>query len=414
MLKIFNTLTRKKETFRPIRDRVVRLYTCGPSVYSQPHLGNFRTYVFEDVMKRVLIFEGYKVKHIMNITDVEDKAVKAAGGSMSRMRSITRKNEEIFMKNSRELNMLPADYYPRASGSIPAMVAMIKKIMRRDWAYRDDEGNVFFDVSRFRGYGRLSRSRFKSLDRRVYKDDYFQREAGDFILWKAWRDCDGDIYWDTELGRGRPGWHIECSAMSSRYLGIPFDIHMGGVDNIFAHHENEIAQSKGATGKIPANYWLHVRHFIIEGKKMSKSLGNFYTVDDVHNMGYGYDVIRAHLLKEHYRRRLNFTFRSLQRTSAEMRRCKNCAESLRRGRFWEENSKTDELCRKTLSEFSGYLEDDFQIPEAVEMFCLFVCSVQEFIRKKKFGKRNARNALDTLMKMDSVLGFIGPCKSIEG
>lgn len=407
MLKVFNTLTRKKEAFKPIRDNAVRLYTCGPSVYSQPHLGNFRTYVFEDVVKRVLLFEAYRVKHVMNITDVEDKAVKAAAGNMRRLQSMTRENEKIFMKNSRELNMLPADYYPKASGNIAAMVAMIKRIMKRGWAYWDEKGNIFFDVSRFRRYGSLSHSRFKnSLNRRVYKDDYYQREAGDFILWKAWTSYDGDVCWDAGLGRGRPGWHIECSAMSGKYLGIPFDMHMGGVDNIFAHHENEIAQSEGATGRIPVNYWLHVRHLIIEGRKMSKSLGNFYTVDDIHRMGYGYDVIRAHLLKEHYRRRLNFTFRSLRRTAVEIRRCKNCAKVLKRKKFWGENPEADELCRKTLSEFTRYVEDDFQIPEAIEMFCSFVCAVQDFIKRKKFGKKNAEKALETLMKMDSVLGFI--------
>jgi cysteinyl-tRNA synthetase len=406
MLKIFNILTRSKEEFKPIGS-VVRLYTCGPSVYSQPHLGNFRTYVFEDVVKRVLLFEGYRVKHVMNITDVEDKAVKAAKGSMKKLRSITRENEKTFMKNSHELNLLPADYYPRASENIPAMVAMIKRIMKRGWAYKEGEGNIFFDVSRFHGYGKLSRSKFKnSLNRRVYKDDYYQREAGDFLLWKAWKSCDGDVYWNTELGRGRPGWHIECSAMSSKYLGIPFDIHMGGIDNIFAHHENEIAQSEGATGEMPANYWLYVRHLIIEGRKMSKSLGNFYTVDDVHRMGYGYDVIRAHLLKQHYRRRLDFTFKSLKRTAIEIRRCKKCAKNLCHGKFGKENPKADELCRETLSEFTKYVENDFQMPEAAEMFCSFVCAVQDFIKRGEFGKKNAKKAFETLMKMDSVLGFI--------
>jgi cysteinyl-tRNA synthetase len=407
MLKVYNTLTRKKEIFRPIKKSTVGMYTCGPSVYSKPHLGNFRTYVFEDVVKRFLIFRGYRVRHIMNITDIEDKAVRAARGSMRELLRITRENERVFMKNSHELNTLPADEYPRASENIPYIVGMVKTLLKNGFAYKDDEGNIFFDVSRFPQYGKLSHSKFRHpLNRRVYKDDYYQGEAGDFILWKAWKKSDGNVFWNTELGRGRPGWHIECSAMSSCYLGTPFDIHMGGVDNIFAHHENEIAQTKGATGKMPANYWLHVRHLIMEGKKMSKSLGNFYSVDDMHRMGYGYDVIRAHLLKEHYRRRLNFTFKSLRRTAVEIRRCKNCAKVLRRRKFWEENPEMDELCRKTLSEFSRYVEDDFQIPEAIEMFCLFVCSVQEFIKKKKFGKRNAENALETLMKMDSVLGFI--------
>jgi cysteinyl-tRNA synthetase len=407
MLKVYNTLTRKKEIFRPIKKSTVGMYTCGPSVYSQPHLGNFRTYVFEDVVKRFLIFKGYRVKYIMNITDIEDKAVRAARGSMRELLRITRENERVFMKDSHELNTLPADEYPRASENIPYIVRMVKTLLKNGFAYKDDEGNIFFDVSRFPQYGKLSHSKFRhSLNRRVYKDDYYQREAGDFILWKAWKKSDGNVFWNTELGRGRPGWHIECSAMSARYLGIPFDIHMGGVDNIFAHHENEIAQSEGARGKIPARYWLHVRHLIMEGKKMSKSLGNYYTVGDIHRMGYGYDVIRAHLLKEHYRRRLNFTFRSLQRTAVEIRRCKRCAKILCRRKFWEENPKVDELCRETLSEFTGYVENDFQIPEAIEMFCSFVCSVQDFMKRKKFGKRNAEKALETLRKMDSVLGFV--------
>ncbi|QLJ52771.1 MAG: Cysteinyl-tRNA synthetase [Candidatus Fermentimicrarchaeum limneticum] len=406
MLKVFNTLTRRKEVFRPIKDRLVKLYTCGPSVYSQPHLGNFRTYVFEDVVKRFLVFKGYRVRHIMNITDIEDKAVRAGRGSMKGMVRITRMNEGVFMKNARDLNMLPADEYPRATENIAYMVRMVKMLLKREMAYKDEKGNVFFDVSRFPNYGKLSRSRFRhSLDRRVYKDDYYQREAGDFILWKAWRKSDGDVFWDTELGRGRPGWHIECSAMSWRYLGTPFDMHMGGIDNIFAHHENEIAQTRGATGKMPAHYWLHVRHLIIEGKKMSKSLGNFYTVDDIRRMGYGYDVIRAHLLKEHYRRRLNLTFRSLKRTAAEIRRYKSCAKSLGKSRFWEDAPEADKLCRETLSEFNRYLEDDFRVPEAIEIFCTFVCSVQDLIRKRRFGRRNARNVLETLMRMDSVLGL---------
>ncbi|MEM3030401.1 MAG: cysteine--tRNA ligase [Candidatus Micrarchaeia archaeon] len=407
MLKVYNTLTRRLEEFKPLRGKEVRLYTCGPSVYSPPHLGNFRTYVFEDALKRALLFKGYRVRHVMNITDVEDKAVRAARGSMARMRAITRRNTAIFMKNSRSLNMLPADRYPRATQNIPRMVRLIKRLLEKGLAYRDESGNIFFDVSRFPGYGRLSHTRFRrSLTGRVFKDDYSQREAGDWLLWKAWRPSDGDIHWRTPLGKGRPGWHIECSAMAARFLGPRFDIHMGGVDNIFAHHENEIAQSKGATGSMPARYWLHVRHLLIEGKKMSKSLGNYYTVDAVHRMGFGFDAIRMCLLAEHYRKRLNFTFRGLRGAARELRRCKSCLAALQRKRFWEENPAADKAAEAALAEFASHLDNDLDIPRAMTTFCLFVRRVQGLIRKRKFGCGNAKKVLDALRKMDSVLGFI--------
>ncbi|MCX6775761.1 MAG: cysteine--tRNA ligase [Candidatus Micrarchaeota archaeon] len=406
-LLVYDTMTRRKREFTPIRKGEVRLYTCGPSVYSKPHLGNFRTYVFEDVVKRVLMFMGYRVRHVMNLTDIEDKAVRAARGDMKKLIEITRRNERIFMKDSHNLNIIPADVYPRATGSIGAMVGLINKLERKGLTFKDGKGNVFFDVSRFPSYGRLSRSKFMHpLDRMVYKDDYYQREAGNFALWKTWKKSDGNIFYDTELGRGRPGWHIECSAMSMRYLGTPFDIHMGGVDNIFAHHENEIAQSEGATGRKVANYWLHVRHLLMEGKKMSKSLGNFYTVDDIHRMGYDYDVIRVHLLGTHYRKRLNFTFAGLRDAAKELERCKCCARSLKQREFRGDNPGVDEFIKKMLAEFEGRICDDFDTPSATRIFCSFVCELQEFIKKKKIGKRNAKGALAALGRMDSVLGFM--------
>ena len=406
-LLVYDTMTRKKMEFTPIRKGEVRLYTCGPSAYSSPHLGNFRTYVFEDVVKRVLMFRGYRVKHIMNITDIEDKAVKAAKGSMKELLRITRRNEKILMKNSKDLNIIPADVYPRATENIDGIVKIIEKLKRKSLTLKNEVGCIFFDVSHFPKYGMLSHSKFTHpLDRMIYKDDYYQREAGDFILWKAWRRSDGDIFWDTKLGRGRPGWHIECSTMSMRYLGIPFDIHMGGVDNIFSHHENEIAQSEGATGRKVANYWLHVRHLLIEGKKMSKSLGNAYTVDDIHHMGYRYDAIRAHLLETHYRKRLNFTFAGLRDAARDLKRCKCCATSLRQKKFWGENQEVDELTKSMLQEFEGRICDDFDIPNAKTVFCSFICDLQEFIDEKKIGKKNARKALGAICRMDSVLGLM--------
>jgi cysteinyl-tRNA synthetase len=404
---IYDTLSKRKKKFVPIRKGEVRMYTCGPSVYSAQHIGNFRTYVFEDVVKRVLISNGYRVKHILNITDIEDKMVRTAKGSTKKMQKIARKNEKLFMKNSRGMNMIPADYYPRATQNIKQMVILIKKLMNKGLAYGDDEGNVFFDVSRFPRYGMISHYKFKQpLDKKIYKDDYFQSDAGDFILWKAWRKSDGNIFWDTELGRGRPGWHIECSAMSIRYLGIPFDIHMGGIDNIFSHHENEIAQSMGATRKIPARYWMHVRHLMIYGKKMSKSLSRSYTVDEIKRRGYGYDAIRAYLLSEHYRRRLNFTFQGLRKKAREISRCKELIQRIERTRLWEDSEIADRIIEKAISDFDFHINNDINTPEAIEVLCSLVRKLAALIRKRKFGTGNAKRALYTIKRMDSILGFI--------
>ena len=405
-MRFYDTASRRIRKFIPIRANSVRIYSCGPSVYAPPHLGNFRTYVFEDVVKRALIFLGYKVHHVMNITDVEDKAVRAAKGSMSRLKKITKQNENVFRRTARELNIMPAGRYPKATENINYMVRLIKKLLSKRLAYSEPNGDVYLDVSRFRDYGEFSRSHFAhGLDRKVTKDDYFQREAGDFLLWKAWRKSDGDIFWNTVLGKGRPGWHIECSAMSARFLGVPFDIHEGGIDNIFSHHENEIAQTRGATGKLPARYWLHVRHLLIEGKKMAKCLGNCYNVEDIHQMGYGYDAIRAHLLSTHYRRQMNFTFKGLRETEKDLKRCSQCMTSLRAIRSGSENRDADRVLRKTLDSFKMHISEDFNIPSAMDDFCIYVQKIRKLIKKKKFGKKNAENAITVLKLMVSVLGI---------
>ncbi|MBI4399178.1 cysteine--tRNA ligase [Candidatus Micrarchaeota archaeon] len=407
---VYDTLSRKKIKFKSIRKNVVYFYTCGPSVYSTPHLGNFRTYVFEDVVKRTLKFLGYEVRHVMNITDIEDKAVRAAKGNLKKLLKITQNNTKVFIRNSNELGILPPDIRPKATRHIKQMVKLIKQLLKNKMAYKDEKGNVFFDVSSFSGYGRLSGTRFKrELGGRVYKDDYYQFEAGDFLLWKAWKKGDGDIYWKTELGKGRPGWHIECSAMSMYYLGEQFDIHMGGIDNVFSHHENEIAQSESVTGSKLANYWIHVRHLLIEGKKMSKSLGNFYTVEDIHRMGYRFDAIRFTLMGEHYRKRLNFTFKGLEECAQELKYCKARFSALKRGRFWKENPVADKRGTDALLEFKKYLENDLDISNAIGVFCSYLRKVEEFIKKKQFGDRNAKRACEVVEKMDSVMGLIEEC-----
>ncbi|MFH1822023.1 MAG: cysteine--tRNA ligase [Methanobacteriota archaeon] len=404
---VHDTLSRRTKKFVPMRKGEVRMYTCGPSVYSTPHIGNFRTYIVEDVFKRALMSNGYKVNHTMNITDIEDKMVRAAKGSRKSMRKIVEENEKLFLKNSRKLNLIPADNYPRATQNIKQMVTLIKKLMKKGLAYKDDYGNVFFNVSRFPRYGMISHYKFKhKLDKRIYKDDYFQYEAGDFILWKAWRKSDGDIFWDTGLGRGRPGWHIECSAMSIRYLGAPFDMHMGGIDNVFSHHDNEIAQSAGATGKIPARYWVHVRHLVIYGKKMSKSLGRSYSVDELSRKGYGYDAIRAYLLSEHYRKRLNFTFQGLLKKAREINRCKGLIRNLGRVKSGKDNEVADRIIEKSLAEFYFHVNNDMHIPEAIDALCSLVRRLEALVKKRKLGAGNAKRAISAIKRMDLVLGFI--------
>lgn len=406
-MKIYDTISRSVKEFVPLKKGVATIYTCGPSVYSSPHIGNFRTYIVEDVVKRALILNGYKVKHTMNITDIEDKMVQAAKGNKVEMRRIAKENEKLFMNSSKKLNLIPADHYPRATENIRQIVALIKRLMQKGLAYKDETGNFFFDVSRFPNYGIISHYDFKGkLNRRVRRDDYSQNEAGDFILWKAWKKSDGNIFWDTELGRGRPGWHIECSAMSLRYLGVPFDIHMGGIDNIFAHHENEIAQSAGATGKIPARYWIHVRHLMIYGKKMSKSLGKSYSVDELRKKGYGYDAIRAYLLSEHYRTRLNFTLQGLRKKAQEISRCKSLVKSLKKVKTKENNEVAEKIIKKYLTEFEYHVNDDLRIPEAIESLCSFVRKMEAMVKGGKLGAENAEKAMAAIKKMDSVLGFI--------
>ena len=238
-LKFYNTLSRKIEVFVPIRDKEVRMYTCGPTVYNYPHIGNYRTYVFEDILRRYLEFKGFKVLHVMNITDVDDKTIRGSRKEGISLKEFTQRYEKAFHEDIKTLNILPAHHYPRATETIQDMVELIKKLIEKGYAYRGDDGSWYFSISKFKDYGKLSHMDISKLraGARVSQDEYEKEQLADFALWKAWDEEDGDVYWETELGKGRPGWHIECSAMSMKYLGPHFDIHCGGVDNIFPHHE---------------------------------------------------------------------------------------------------------------------------------------------------------------------------------
>lgn len=403
MLRLFNTMTRRKEAFRP-RGREVKLYTCGPSVYDSPHVGNHRTYVWEDVLKRYLEYLGYRVRHAMNITDVEDKAVRTARQEGISLRELTGRHERAFFKDVEALNMEPADFYPRATEHIRDMVALVKRLLEKGMAYRPD-GDIYFDLSKARGYGTLARLR-RAPKGRVSKDDYERREAGDFILWKAHRRQDGDVYWETELGKGRPGWSIQCSAMAMRYLGPTIDIHTGGIDNIFSHNENEIAQSEGATGKRFVRYWLHARHLYVDGRKMSKSLGNYHTLSSLMEMGYDPRAVRYLLLSVHYRRRLDFTLAKMERSQRDLEALLGCIELLEKVKGGRDDLQVGRWIREAEKRFRTAMDDDLDTPAALQALTELASKAHGAALDGRLSRRDARKVLRTLPDFDRVLGFL--------
>jgi len=321
-LRFYDTLSKKLKVFTSLTPGKVRMYTCGPTVYNYAHIGNFRTYIFEDLLRRYLKFKGFEVTQVMNLTDVEDKVIKAVMETGMPLAELSQKYIDAFFEDLDTLGIEHAEVYPKATEHIDEIVKLIQKLMDKGFAYRSDDGSIYYSIGKFPEYGKLSGKKPEDLipGARVSHDEYDKEQWADFALWKAWDTDDGDIYWETELGKGRPGWHIECSAMSMKYLGETFDIHTGGEDNIFPHHENEIAQSEAATEKIFVKYWLHSRHLMIDGKKMSKSFGNFYTLRDILNKGYTPMSIRYLLISTHYRQQLNLTFKGLDAAKTSIER----------------------------------------------------------------------------------------------
>ena len=308
-IRLYNTLTRRKEVFKPLHKGDVGLYTCGPTVYNYAHIGNLRTYIFEDVLRRTLAHAGYRVRHVMNMTDVEDKIIRDAKSAGKTIFEFTKPYEKAFLQDLAKLGIESAWKYPRATAHIPEMIELIKVLLKKGFAYEAD-GAVYFDISKFKPYGRLSRLKKRTLKAgsRVLTDEYAKTNAQDFALWKATQPDEPS--WQAPFGEGRPGWHIECSAMAMKYLGATLDIHAGGVDLIFPHHENEIAQSEAATGKPFARFFAEGEHLLVDGKKMSKSLGNFLTLRDFEEKNLDPLAFRYLVLTAHYRTKLNFTWKS--------------------------------------------------------------------------------------------------------
>jgi len=405
MIRFHNTLGGQVEDFVPIEPGLVKLYTCGPTVYDFPHIGNWRAYVFEDLLKRFLLFRGFKVVHVMNITDVDDKTIKGARAKGVGLDEYTRPFIGAFGRERDTLDILPADHYPRATQHIPEMVALVKTLLEKGFAYRKD-GSIYFAIDKFPAYGRLSRINLE--DRRPGArddaDEYEKESVHDFALWKAPKE--GEPFWETELGPGRPGWHIECSAMSAKYLGKTFDIHCGGVDNIFPHHENEIAQSEAANGVRFVNYWLHCHHLVVDGQKMAKSKGNFYRLGDILDRGYDPLDIRYLLISTHYRKMLNFTFEGLDQARTARQRMGNFLRELKDvSGSAGEGAPIDPFIEAARSGFVASLDDDLNIAEALAAVFTLIKDVNPLLVQGEVSKEGAAKLASFFAEVDTVLAI---------
>jgi len=406
-LRFFNTMTRKKEEFQPIKKRHVRMYTCGPTVYDFAHIGNFRAYVFEDILRRYLKYRGYNVTQVMNITDVDDKIIRSVRGKNISASEYAQKYTDAFFEDIDTLNIERAEVYPTATGHVKEMVAMVKKLMEKGYGYRGDDGSIYYSISKFPGYGKLAHVNVDELKTgaRVKHDEYDKENLSDFALWKAWDEDDGDVFWETDLGKGRPGWHIECSAMSTKYLGNHFDIHTGGVDNIFPHHENEIAQSEAATGEKFVDYWLHCEHLLVDGGKMAKSKGNFYTLRDIIERGFSPTAMRYFYVTSDYRKKLDFSFDALEVAEKTVNRLFEFLRRVKDMAGEESTDRIDDLIRSASEGFMEGMDNDLNAPKAMAEIFTFVGEVNGIIDEGRLSGEDSKKVIDFMLDIDRVLGL---------
>jgi cysteinyl-tRNA synthetase len=408
-LRFFNTYSRQLEEFRP-RDPAAHnivIYTCGPTVYSRAHIGNFRAYIFEDLLQRHLELRGYKVHRVMNITDVDDKTIRGAREAGVPLSKFTAQFKQAFFEDIEALRIKRADEFPAATEQryIDKMIEMISMLIFRGLAYQAEDKSVYFRINKFPDYGKLAHFDLTQLQStgRVKHDEYDKEHIGDFALWKAWDEEDGDVGWESPWGRGRPGWHIECSAMATALLGDQIDIHCGGVDNIFPHHEAEIAQSEGVTGKKFVRYWLHCAHLLVDGQKMSKSLGNFYTLPDLLEKGYTGREIRYALLRVHYRTPLNFTWEGMDEARQALARIDEWL-----GRLRETAAKKIDKGKNTTApgqEFEEALDDDLNISAALGFLFESIRETNRAMDQNEMDAATANTWLNWWERVNSVLGL---------
>jgi len=413
-LRFKNTFSNKVEEFKPIDPGKVRMYTCGPTVHDFAHIGNFRTFIFEDLLRRYLKYKGYELTHIMNLTDIDDKIIRKSTQSKTPLKEFTAKYIRAFFEDLDTLGCERAEMYPAATDHVAEMVEIIKKLVARGMAY-EANGDYYFKIGQFPKYGKLARLDMEGLKpgARVASDEYAKETASDFALWKKWDAKDGDIFWETELGKGRPGWHIECSAMSMKYLGEHFDIHTGGVDNIFPHHENEIAQSEGATGHPFVNYWMHSEHLLVEGRKMAKSLNNFYTLRDLLAKGYSGKSVRCLLLSTHYRQQMNFTMSGLDGSAAALERYNDFIANLSAYPGATSSGQAEECCRNAAKGFEENLDDDLNISGSLGVVFDFIRDINRLKAENKLSVAERDAALTLVRKFDTVLNFAKGTESLD-
>ena len=386
MIKFYNSLTQKKEEFVPIQKGKVGLYTCGPTVYDYSHIGNFRTFLFEDLLKRVLLAIGYKVHHVMNITDVDDKTIKKANDEKKELNEITNKYTDAFLKDSKSLRILEANDYPKATEHVPEMIQMIEVLIDKKFAYISKDGSVFFKISKYSDYGMLvNLSNSTILNEEQLSDEYDLDNVNDFALWKSHKNEDGKVLWDSPWGKGRPGWHIECSAMSTKFLGAHFDIHCGGVDNKFPHHENELAQSVCSLDSPFVNYWLHSEFLTVEGKKMSKSLNNYYIISDLIEKGFTYEDFRFIILSAHYRSKVNFSIKRKDEAKSAIRRIEEV-----RQRLLDISNEFSNTLPNEANDFKKALMDDLDTPKALAIFFNWVRLTNQHLDQKNTTEEEAK------------------------
>jgi cysteinyl-tRNA synthetase len=407
-LQFYNSLARSKERFQPLDGRTVRLYTCGPTVYNFAHIGNFRAYVFEDILRRTLKYAGYEVQQVMNLTDVDDKTIRGCLQAGVPLKTFTRPFVEAFFADLRTLGIEPAEQYPAATDHVPEMIALIQRLFEQGLAYASDDGSVYFKVSAFPAYGKLAHLDMSGLraGARVAHDEYEKESVGDFALWKGWDEQDGEVVWDSPWGRGRPGWHIECSAMAMKYLGESFDLHTGGVDNLFPHHENEIAQAEGATGKPFVRYWLHCAHLRVNGEKMSKSLGNFFTLRDLLERNYNGRELRYVLINGHYRQALNFTFEAAEAARASLARLDEFNDRLAERAAGTPPGALPEWAGKIRPQFDEALFDDLNVPEAMAALFAVVREGNSALQAGALTPPCAAAVQALVARWDQVLGIL--------
>ena len=415
MLKIYNTANHRKEEFKPIHENEVRFYGCGPTIYNYAHIGNMRAFVFYDLLNRYLRYKGYKVTFCMNLTDIDDKTIRDSQKAGKKLREFTDFYGAEFMKDCATLHIQKPDITPRATDEIPAMIELIQNLLDKGFAYRTEKGDVYFKISADPNYGQMAGIDASALklnaDGRLSADEYEKENAQDFALWKGWVEKDGENCWDTPWGKGRPGWHIECSAMSRKYLGQPFDIHTGGIDLVFPHHTNEVAQSECGYGTKFVNYWMHNEHITVNGKKMSKSLGNCFTLNELLNKGYSPEAIRYEFIKAHYRQKMDFQESSLAGNQSVIDRFGNFLTRLKNetnGAGWPDLEKTLD---KAKAEFEKGMDDDLNTSVALAAVFDFMTEVN-----KNFNQLNSSDAekiISVMKGFDSVFSVFPAEKKQE-